>query len=137
MTDRHAIPELDRKGLREFGFVTGIMVVLIFGLFFPWLLDARFPVWPWAVLGVLGTMAVAIPRALRPVYYGWMRLALLLGRITTPIVLGIAFYLVLTPMGLLMRVFGNDPMRREKRDDAETYRVASSKTDKDRLERPF
>ena len=137
MTDRHAIPELDRKGLREFGFVTGLMVVLIFGLFFPWLLDSKFPVWPWVILGVLGTMAVAVPAALRPVYYWWMRLALLLGRITTPLILGIAFFLVLTPMGLLMRLFGNDPMRRGAHAGAETYRVDSTKTDRDRLERPF
>ena len=137
MTERYAIPELDRKGLREFGLVTGVMVVLIFGLFFPWLLDLEFPVWPWVVLGVLGTMALAIPAALRPVYYWWMRLALLLGRITTPIVLGIAFYFVLTPTGLLMRLFANDPMRRKKHVDAETYRVASTKTDRERLERPF
>ncbi|MBT8099844.1 MAG: sxtJ [Gammaproteobacteria bacterium] len=137
MTDAHAIPELDRKGLREFGLVTGGMLVLIFGLLLPWLFDASFPVWPWVVLGVLAAIALAIPEALRPVYYWWMRLALLLSKITTPIILGIVFFLVLTPMGLIMRLFGNDPMRRAQRDDTETYRIASSKTDKERLEKPF
>ena len=39
MTAPHSIPELDRKGLREFGLVTGGIVAVLFGLFFPWLLE--------------------------------------------------------------------------------------------------
>jgi hypothetical protein len=39
MAINHKIPELDRKGLREFGLMTGAVVVVIFGLFFPWLLE--------------------------------------------------------------------------------------------------
>ena len=43
MSAMHTIPELDRKGLREFGITTGIIVVIIFGLFFPWLLEHAIP----------------------------------------------------------------------------------------------
>ena len=49
----HIIPELDRKGLREFGFVTGGIVAVLFGLFFPWLLGRTIPVWPWVLCAVL------------------------------------------------------------------------------------
>ena len=39
----HTIPELDKKGLREFGLVTGGIVAGLFGLFFPWIFDRAFP----------------------------------------------------------------------------------------------
>ncbi len=47
------IPELDRQGLRQFALSTGAIVAVLFGLFFPWLLDVNFPIWPWVVAGVL------------------------------------------------------------------------------------
>ena len=49
----HMIPELDRKGLREFGLTTGAAVVAIFGLFFPWMLELDWPVWPWVIAAAL------------------------------------------------------------------------------------
>ena len=42
----HIIPDLDRKGLREFGLTTGAAIVVIFGLFFPWMLELDWPLWP-------------------------------------------------------------------------------------------
>lgn len=42
----HEIPELDRKGLRQFGLVTGGIVAGLFGLLFPWLLERALPLWP-------------------------------------------------------------------------------------------
>ena len=53
MTDDYRIPELDEKGLREFGLTTGIVFVVIFGLVFPWLLERNWPVWPWIVAALL------------------------------------------------------------------------------------
>ena len=88
----HPIPELDRKGLREFGLVTGAIVAGLFGLFFPWLLETGLPAWPWAVGGGLGLWALVAPASLRPVYRTWMRLGLALSRITTPLILGVVFY---------------------------------------------
>jgi hypothetical protein len=49
-TTHHVIPELDRKGLRDFGLVTGSIVAVLFGLFFPWLLERA---WPLLALGNL------------------------------------------------------------------------------------
>jgi hypothetical protein len=47
-------------------------------------------------------------RLLRPVYVLWMRLASILAWVNTRVILGIAFFLVLTPIGVLMRLFGKD-----------------------------
>ena len=77
------------------------------------------------------------PASLRGVYRGWMRIGLLLNRIVSPIVLGIVFFLVVTPMGLIMRLTGRDPMARKSRDDRGTCRVLSEKRNSKHLEHPY
>ena len=133
----HTIPELDRKGLREFGLVTGGIVAGLFGLFFPWLLDVQIPLWPWAVAGVLAAWALLAPASLGPLYRLWMRFGLLISRITTPIILGLVFFVVILPVALVMKVLRHDPMARRFDDEAETYRVPSRKALRDSMERPF
>jgi hypothetical protein len=137
MSSEHKIPELDRKGLRQFGLTTGAIVGVLFGLFFPWVLERPVPRWPWVIFGVLALMALAVPDALRPVYTGWMRFGLFMSRITTPLIMGIVFYLVITPMGLVMRIMGKDYMARRLRDQAASYRIESTATPPKRLEKPF
>ena len=51
------------------------------------------------------------PSILAPLNKLWLKLGLLLHRVVSPIVLGIMFFLVITPMGLLMRALGKDPLR--------------------------
>jgi len=132
----HTIPELDRDGLRKFAFSNGAVVAVLFGLFLPWLFEFGWPIWPWILGAVLAAAGLVAPLSLRPVYYGWMRFALLLSRITTPLVMGIVYYLVITPVGLLRQMFGKDPLAR-KLDEAESYRVESKKPEPGSLERPF
>lgn len=134
---QHAIPELDRKGLRQFGLTTGGIVAALFGLFFPWLLTRPIPYWPWVLGGALATWALVAPSTLRGFYRLWMRLALLLNRITTPIVMGLVFYLVITPTAAIMRMVGRDPMARRFEGDRSSYRVPVRKRPKEHMERPF
>jgi hypothetical protein len=51
-----------------------------------------------------------IPTRLGPVQRGWMRFALLLSRVTTPLLMGLIYYLVITPTGLIMRALGRNPL---------------------------
>jgi hypothetical protein len=62
-------------------------------------------------LGVLLVLAaLLIPGQLGPVYRGWMRFGLILSKITTPIFMGVIFFVVLTPIGLVRRLFGGDKL---------------------------
>ena len=133
----HEITPIDRKGLREFGLLTGTIVAVLFGLFFPWLLERSIPLWPWIVAAGLGAWGLIAPDSLRPVYNGWMKFGLLLSKITTPIILGVVFFLVMLPIGLLMRLFRNDPMARKFEKNADSYRIASHAVPKENVERPF
>ena len=133
----HDIPQLDRAGLRKFGLTTGGIVAVLFGLLLPWLFDRALPLWPWIVFGILALLAVAVPNALGPVYRGWMKVGNVLGWINTRIILGLVFFVIVFPVGLLRRLFGSDPMRRKLDAQADSYRVPSTKQLPNKLERPF
>lgn len=78
----------------------------------------------WWALGVAaGFAAFALwrPRALRRLNAAWMRLGLLLGRVTSPVLLALVFYGGVMPTGLVMRVFRRDPMRRRRDPGAASY----------------
>ena len=68
-------------------------------------------------------LALAWPRSLTQVYRLWMTVGEVLGWINTRLILGALFYLLFTPMGLYMRLRGQDPMRRTWTPEAESYRV--------------
>lgn len=137
MSEPFVIPELDRKGLREFGLTTGGIVAVLFGLFFPWLLERPTPPWPWILCAVLVALGLAVPTALGPVYRVWMRFGHLMSKVTTPIIMGAVFYIAVTPLGLVMRLAGKDGMLRKFDKAANTYRVPSKAAPANRLEKPF
>ncbi len=131
------IPELDRAGLRSFALTTSAILIVLFGLAIPWIFEFQYPLWPWYLGAGLSLAGLIVPMWLRPVYRTWMRFGLLMSKITTPLIMGIVFYLVLMPMGLVMRLMGKDPMAREMDSAMDSYRVLSEEDDKTRLEKPF
>ena len=134
MTDE--IPVLDKGGLRQFGLTTGAIVASLFGIAFPYFLDLSWPIWPWIVFSVLGIWAMIAPISLRPVYRGWMRVGMMLSKITTPIILTLLFLVAILPVSLLMRLFHKDPMQRSF-DESTSYRVSSKQPSVKNLEKPY
>ncbi|MBL8136973.1 MAG: hypothetical protein JNL48_10145 [Acidobacteria bacterium] len=63
-----------------------------------------------ALGAVLSVAGLAVPTMLGPVERAWMKLAHLISKVTTPIVMGVMYLLVLTPVGLLRRTLGGNPM---------------------------
>ena len=61
--------------------------------------------------GALLVLAAALPRSLREIKRVWLFFGFLIGLVVSPIVLGILFYGVIAPLGLLMRLFGRDSLR--------------------------
>ena len=137
MTD-HDIPQLDAKGLREFGLTTGAIIIGLFGVVLP-LLFGHWPprTWPWVLGTVLIIWALISPKTLNPVYHYWMKFGLFMGAINSKIILGVVFYVMMAPMGFIKRLFGSDAMRRELNPNLSTYRVASQVRTKESMERPF
>ena len=59
---------------------------------------------------ILGLICLIIPLAGNGIVWGWYKLALILSRIVNPIVLGLLYFLFITPIALLFRFFDNDPL---------------------------
>jgi len=74
-----------------------------------------------AAAAVGGTLGLVAPQVLRPIFVGWMIAAFPIGWTISHLLLGIIFFGVLTPIGLLLRVLGHDPMYRSFDRSAETY----------------
>jgi len=136
MMNASDIPELDKRGLREFGLTTGAIVAVLFGIAFPYLLENAWPVWPWVVFAVLAVWALIAPSTLNPVYHGWMRVGMLLGRVTTPIIMTLVFAITIVPMALILRILRRDFMRR-KFDGSPSYRVKSRPPSVKNMEKPY
>lgn len=110
------------KDLRSFGLMVGGVFAVI-GIW-PSLLRNESPrSWALAVGIVLIFLGTALPMSLQHVYVVWMRIGHVLGWINTRILLGVVFYGLITPMGLVMRLFGKDSMYRTFSPQAPTYRV--------------
>ena len=133
------IPELDTKGLRQFGLMLGAILAVVFGLLLPWIWGWKnLPNMYWIATGAaIVAWALLAPDSMRGLYKRWMRVALLIGHVVNSIILGIVFYIVITPMGIVMRMLGKDPMRRNLDENVKTYRVVSKVPDRNHFERPF
>ena len=131
------IPELDAAGLRGFGLTMAAAVALVFGAVLPLVFNYSIPAWPFALACVLVAWALLAPRTLKFVYRPWMKLGLLLNRITSPIIMGAVFFLLITPVSLIMKLIRRDPLARGFDELAETYRKPSRKPPRESLERPF
>ena len=127
----------DRQELRKFGFVFATGMVLIFGLFFPWVLERPSPSWPWIIAAVSAGTALVLPLALKPVFIVWMKIGHVLGWINTRIILGVVFFAIFAPVALLLRLLGKDAMHRQLDATTTTYRIKSEKPPRERMERPF
>jgi len=141
--------ELSNAEMRKFGLVTGLIVVVLFGFVLRWIftgseghywpfnVELLKPTWPWLVAFALWIPALLFPAGLRPVYKAWMKFSEALGYVNSRIILFIFFYLILAPFGMILRLFGFDPMRR-KLDDSSSYRVDSKVPNSPQsMERPY
>lgn len=128
------------KAMREFGLVTGALIIGLFGLFIPWLWNLSFSAWltyAAAIGGSLIVWAAIHPSSLKVIYLPWMKFSLLLGAINTRIILFILFFLLFMPMGLIMRLFGKDPMQRQFQKQQASYRHTREPPTKDHMETPY
>ncbi|WP_009543765.1 SxtJ family membrane protein [Crocosphaera subtropica] len=133
----HEIPKLDKKGLREFGLLTGGLVALLFGFILPLLWGHHLPLIPWIIAGVLASLAILIPQSLSPIYQGWMRVGQVLAWVNSRIILGLIFFLIVTPMAIIMKLIKRDPLNRKFEIRLESYRVSSQIKNKVSMEKPY
>ncbi len=125
-----------RKKLRSFGLIVGGIFLLI-GLW-PLVVHGD-PLRPWAVglAVVLIPPALLFPTILYWPYRGWMLIGHCLGWVNTRIILGVVFFVIFTPIGLIMRLFGHYPMARRFDKSLQTYKIDIKPRESKHMERQF
>ena len=110
------------KELRQFA-----LLFLIFGVGFGTAINF-FKDWPllvsqilWIGGAVIGVAGLILPTLVRPVYVVMMAITLPIGMVVSTALMIVIYYLVLTPIGILMRLFKYDPMHRRFEPEAKTY----------------
>ena len=114
--------DISKKDLRDFGLLIGILLPVFIGWILPSVFGHGFRLWTLFIASPLVFLAVVSPKSLKYPYKIWMFLGLGLGWINSRIILGIIFILVLQPISLIMKVFGYDPLKKERNNNS-TYRV--------------
>ena len=85
---------------------------------------------------LIGLICLVIPPAGHWIVWGWYKLALILSRVMNPLVLGIVYFVFISPIAILFRLFGNDPMRL-KDNKGSMYEIREKTYTKEDLEKPW
>ena len=94
-----------------------------------------------AITGAIGALLILLgavaPGVLVPVERAWMKLSHLMSAITTPIIMAVIYFLVLTPIAMLMRALGRNPLRHPGSDKTLWVSRASEQAGRGGMDRQF
>ena len=108
---------LTRQEGRKFGFTLGIAFLVLAAL--TWWRGHTNVASVFSVVGVLLLAAgLLIPTHLGPVERGWMKLGMAIGHVMTPVYMAFVYFVILTPVGFVMRVFGRNPLKQRQTGDS-------------------
>ncbi len=127
----------DGRELRKFG-LTMLVALPLFGLLLSWKNGSFFALKVcWSIGIAVDFCAIFLPPVGRLLYKGWMGMAFVLAMVLSPVFMGAIYYLVFTPMGIILRLTGKDSMQRKKA-GAESYWIKlDHKTDVRSYQRRF
>jgi len=118
-----------RREMRNFGITVGVAFLILAGLLF-WKGNELYRLSA-AVGAILLAGGLAVPGVLKPVYWVWMAFSTILGWFMTRLILSVLFFLVITPIALVARLFGKQFLERKWSESATTYWSYRAKEDSD------
>lgn len=121
---------------RKFGLTVGAAFA-VFGGIALWRGHALIAPVLWALGGILIVGAALFPAKLKPVERAWMAMALQISKVTTPIIMGIVYFLVLTPIALVLRGVKGNPLVHEKDNGGYWFTKGDGQDEKSDMRRQF
>ncbi len=109
----------DTKTVKQFGLILSLILVLLGGLAF-WRGHHQYKV-EWPLAAVVFAVAMTVPNLLVFVYRPWMMVAGVISWVVLRLILGVFFYLILTPVNLVMRLLKKDILDQNLDRKAKTY----------------
>ncbi|MEO6182530.1 MAG: SxtJ family membrane protein [Verrucomicrobiota bacterium] len=122
ITDHEEARDGSSSSPRSFGFVFTFFFLVI--ALAPLVKHGPIRIWALVAAGIVFGFACLAPQLLSVPNKIWLKFGDLLHRVTQPLILGILFYLVFTPIGQLMRIFQGDPLRREWDGKVDSYWIS-------------
>jgi hypothetical protein len=131
-----AASEVGNGKLRSFGLILGACFAVI--ALWPAVFRSESPrTWALGLAVLLSGTALVYPPALRSFHRWWMSVGEALGWVNSRIILGIVYYVLIIPIGVIRRITGSDPMRRNFESHASTYKIARSRRPPSHMQRQF
>ena len=126
----------EKSDLRKFGITIGVILLVIAGFLF-WKEKESFQIL--LTFGVtLCILGIVIPFILKPIYWVWMIFATILGWIMTRVILSLLFYIIVTPIGLIPRLFGKQFLELKwNKIDSTYWNYRSKKLNRESYEKQF
>tara|TARA_B100000575_G_scaffold272625_1_gene254896 strand:+ start:104 stop:484 length:381 start_codon:yes stop_codon:yes gene_type:complete len=94
---------------RNFGFVFSIVFLLI--ALWPLLNNSEIRIWSLIISAIFLILGFLNSIILNPLNILWFKFGLLLGKLISPLVMGLIFFCVVTPIGILMKIFMKDLLK--------------------------
>ena len=116
---------MKRSSEKSFGILFFIVFAII-GLY-PLLSFNFVRVWALAIALIFLFLGLTKPSVLKPLNTGWIKLGEILGKIIAPIVMLLVFFIVITPIGLMLRLFGKDILGLKFSEKVKTYWITRDK----------
>ena len=102
-------PSPGPRDLRKFGLLFCVLSAALAG-YLVWSRGVDAATVPGAISASLLLLSLGLPSLLKPVWWPWMVVARVLGFVNSHLLLAVVFYLMFTPIGLVMRLLGRDPL---------------------------
>ena len=115
--------EIKISSNRSFGIVFFIVFLLI--ALYPLLIDNDLRIWSLVISFIFLILGLINSKILTPLNKLWFKFGLLLGRFVSPLIMGIIFFVVVTPIGIIMRLLKKDLLNL-KYNKKETYWIDKS-----------
>ena len=108
-----------RKDLRVFGFIWTVFFLAV--ALYPMINEGEPRTWALICSGAFFITALLIPDILKWFYIIWVKIGNVIGKINSYIIMFLLFFLIFTPVAIIFKIFGRDPLKRKIRKNKETY----------------
>ena len=116
---------MKKSSEKSFGILFGVVFIII--SVWPLFYSNSLRVWSLILAIIFFLITFLKPLLLKPFNNAWIKLGELLGRIIAPIVMAIVYFLILTPLSLLVRLFGKDLIGMKFNNDIKSYWIKRKK----------
>lgn len=94
---------------KSFGFLMSFILLIVSIYFF--YVNSNYFVFSLGLMVIAFSISLTIPKLFYPFNFLWFRIGIFLGRVINPLILGVMYFVFITPLAIILRLFGRDELR--------------------------